>query len=1399
MAEDETPSSSRVHVHGSVFGGGNKAGVLVNSEVNMSKGLVEGNVYGGGNLGDVGTHADKTPVSVGNYDWKDQDGNIITASTAANKMTGISQVNIIGGEIGLGSSETSEITKEHGNVFGGGKGEASTFECEKGMVYQTNVSINTSGTVVHGNVYGGGEVSRVEGNTVVTIGTASGSDVPTIEGSVFGAGAGLETHGYSALVRGTSTVIVQGKAHVIKNVYGGGEMASVGKYKVKTPANENDNDVPKTLPYGMPAHLIEGGKSTVTIQDNAEIGKESNGNGHVYGAGQGLEPRQNYDYVTDENYTGEGDYNIDDHKPRRMISGNTYEYFTGAAAYLQFVETLALSAETDVTISGSAIVRGSVFGGSESGFVYHDTDVKIQGGTIKHDAFGGGRGLESFAEAGRVRGNTELTISGTAVVEGNVYGGGNLGDVGTINKSDPSYNYVWKNSDSNGNINDTEKNNTAGNNDPSHDTSNNTGICTVTIKGGTIGSVSGETANHKSGHVFGAGKGSSTTWWCEKAIAYATVVSIEDGTVYGNVYGGGQVGRVEDDGKMTIGKENESGEGSKPDIKGDVFGAGAGLETHGYSALLRGNSDVTVQGIAKVGGNVYGGGEIASVGRFTVVKGLPTKPETGGICIVKVKGNATIGASGTTDHNVYGACKGVTPAYNNEVDNPKRSKSMQLLTNAPLDANLWSHYDGDENSPFIWRYYATEDDYLAFLPTLALTSHPHVIIAENATVNGSVFGGGERGITLGNVDVEITGGTVKKDVYGGGSLADTNKGNWDDKNSTWATDNFNNTTKTTTYNTDVALTGGVIVGNVYGGGLGQIGREYQAAVDADPEHGIEAQDEVTKLDDVKAKVYGDILVTLNGTKTVQTVEDKEVTSYLDECEVHGSIFGCNNQNGSPQNSVTVHIYKTKGYEGHMRTASDKLTSEAAADHTYELAAVYGGGDLSAFYPDLQATRDTVQTHVIIEGCDLTSIKTVYGGGNAAAAPATHVLVKSCYEIDKVFGGGNGEDEHITVNGEQKPNPGANVGYLNDGTTAYGTGEALAIIQGGTVHAAFGGSNTRGNIRESANATLDEIDPDGCPLCIDEVYGGGNDAYQDGTANIDLGCISYLKELYGGSKNADIDNDVVLNIVSGRFDRVFGGNNLGGTISGTITVNIEETGCHPIIIGQLYGGGNQAGYAAPSGQHGPTVNVKSFTSIGEIYGGGYGANADVTGDTYININECVGDKADVAINTDLKDKNDEYVLDSNNQRIKVSDHTGKWIHFVVGTKENETTHTVENVIETVWQPEHRGGEIGTIGNVFGGGNAADVDGSTHVNIGNLEYVEITNNIVAGVTDVRGYYILNNLNYIEITGNGNDPILATANTKYYKKVIGVNITGNVYGGGNAADVSGDTNVVIGKEVE
>ena len=156
---------------------------------------------------------------------------------------GNTQVNITGGT----------ITE---NVFGGGKGEADEFSCSKAMIGVNNAgagadlttdenknkgtTVTISNGQVNGNVYGGGEVGRVEWNTQVKIGvgTGNGPFAPVINGSVFGAGKGKETHGYAALVRGNSSVTIQGNAKVRDNVYGGGEQATVGRYWVK---GVNDN------------------------------------------------------------------------------------------------------------------------------------------------------------------------------------------------------------------------------------------------------------------------------------------------------------------------------------------------------------------------------------------------------------------------------------------------------------------------------------------------------------------------------------------------------------------------------------------------------------------------------------------------------------------------------------------------------------------------------------------------------------------------------------------------------------------------------------------------------------------------------------------------------------------------------------------------------------------------------------------------------------------------------------------------------------------------------------------------------------------------------------------------------------------------------------------------------
>ena len=387
-------------------------------------------------------------------------------------------------------------------------------------------------------------------------------------------------------------------------------------------------------------------------------------------------------------------------------------------------------------------------------------------------------------------------------------------------------------------------------------------------------------------------------------------------------------------------------------------------------------------------------------------------------------------------------------------------------------------------------------------------------------------------------------------------------------------------------------------------------------------------------------------------------------------------------------------------------------------------------------------------------------------------------------------------------------------------------------------------------------SIAELDGETNPSCtfkVDEAYGGGRNADQDGWAKLLLTCIEGMGTVYGGAENADVER-VNLNITNGTYDRVFGGNNKGGRVNGSITVNIEETGCRPVIIGELYGGGNMAAYsiygytAAGTDDDGntiwnaneskvangpeytsPEVNVKSFTSIGNIYGGGYGPTATMVGNPTVNINEAVD-------------------LQSNGQAHTDANHT-------------EDTITIDEGLDTehdVTRPSHKAGEMGAINNVFGGGNAAPVIGNTNVNIGTKKFVDMVS--VTEGSDVSRYYtrsgagsqadpyvytpvapvvvavanttyyklVFNNgaktylqvpeaditvgdtdvSKYFTCSGAGSqaDPyvytpvtsrISADANTTYYMPVVGADIRGNVYGGGNAANVTGNTNVVIGKE--
>ena len=467
----------------------------------------------------------------------------------------------------------------------------------------------------------------------------------------------------------------------------------------------------------------------------------------------------------------------------------------------------------------------------------------------------------------------------------------------------------------------------------------------------------------------------------------------------------------------------------------------------------------------------------------------------------------------------------------------------------------------------------------------------------------NVYGGGNTADVLGNDTVSVVGGTMQ-DVYGGGrGQSTTVQGNVivnigkkfksDGTTVQWTGSptitrdvyggsalgyaNYNKTTTSATANatTRVNLFAGVIQRNLYGGGLG----------------------DNTSGSEVAANVYGPVTVTVEGGKAQ-------------------NVYGCNNKYGTPKSTVEVYINGT----------DPTVVNGETGAKTYALQGVYGGGNLAHYDP----TDDTaLYPTVTVNGCS-TSIKDVFGGGNAAAVPYTSVTINGG-DIDRVFAGGNGESGTP-----------ANVGYKNSdenpSSDSYGAGTTSALIKGGTINKIFGGSNSKGTVRESGGSLSIEKPTTGTDLCemhIGEVYGGGNLA-PGAACNISVGCTGDegegIEYLYGGANDADVSGDITLNITDGRIQNVFGGNNTGHAVNGTITVNINQK-ANPCgwNIGNVYGGGNQAVYTAPTAteqnstaHNYPQVNILNGTVSGDVFGGGYG-NADdatkgiVNGNPQVTIN------------------------------------------------------------------------------------------------------------------------------------------------------------------------------------
>ena len=1044
----------------SVYGGGEESGVKNNTEVNVTGGTIGttgkggatwGNVYGGGKgkeddvtagivKGSTTVSISGSPVILHNVYGGGAYGSVGTFSYDASGFPtgwtttddkGKCTVSITGGTIGTTGDN-------NGMVFGSSRGlegnpETNTNVDKMAWVYDTDVTIGIQNAQsnatpwIKGSVYGGGEnghnfhdakvtvysgtIGIAEGSAIVDDGGTPDDDSDDISysgarfpnrGNVYGSGCGTDTYTgtdsktyfdfNAGIVRGNTTVLIYG-GHVVHNVYGGGAMGSVGTYTF----DANGKPTSCAEGTGTCTVTVSGGKIGIAGAKMTGYGKGGPDDfGHVFGAGRG-----------------------------EMHDPNLYPN----------LETCAYFNKTILEIKGTAFLTGSAYGGSESGHVLGDTDVTISGGQIgcgreatapfdnsvwaddyvptasvnldcaswpftapfaPYDPFANESAPLDKYPNGESTDGGRLAASDGHTYYGNVFGGGS-GSVPYFDETAGISKYL----STAGSVEGKTKVTISGGHILTNvyggcEATNVKGSATIKMTGGTVGvprTVAQIVAHPLTGYIFGAGKGDQRIFFNKETNVDRTFVNIEGGRVYGSIFGGGEDGHVFQNTTVTIGKDDDDTEGptigtwGTSYVDGNVFGGGRGF---GGEALTAGNIGGSVELNIKSGrilGSVYGGGRLASVGY-----GLYLTSEEG-----------------------YGILR-PNDEYDGSYPNPSTQEASAYYNNGRgyITINISGGTIGND-AEYIFEP-STEER--AAIPYTKFDYQNHL----QYTKGGNVFTGGMgRLYALDNTTLltlwpklgkckettlNMTGGTVKSSIYGGGEIGAVAEN---------ATVNINGGTVGTKVVHKTSASRYYYFGSVFGGGKGSVDNITYPDGTADPD----------KIPISEAGTTGgNVEVNLN-----KTVASNDAAKGA----IVNQIFGCNDMNGSPKGTVTVHVYATQNAD------KDKIEPT----------------DLS-----------TGKTNVIIDGCGLTSIRQVYGGGNAASTPATDVEINGTYEILELFGGGNGFDK--LPNGD--PNPGANVGYRDyhlvennsefatkearvDGAAfesyRYGTGEATVNIKGGT--------------------------------------------------------------------------------------------------------------------------------------------------------------------------------------------------------------------------------------------------------------------------------------------------------------------------------------------------------------
>ena len=955
-----------------------------NTDISILGGTVMKNVYGGSNRKYV--NGDVTIV----MDGGTVNGAIYGGTNQNNYINGDVLIRVRGGTLG------SVATTDGNRLFGGGKGEPTEI---RGNV---TIKINDmkDNLDIYGNVFGGSEAGEVQGNSDILFNDTYTSNTITANGIIFGGGMGIQ-NGATAVNGGNVYVSVDGSNTPNLTVFGGCDKNGTiaGNILVETGANNSTilktiygagrlspvtADTNSVYVYAYPktkvVNVFNGGMEAgingqiprSVFIDGAEVTESVYGGSYNSGT---LAFTEVYCYNGAKigNVFGAG-YGTD-----ANVTGNTKVVITGYSK----------SNGTGTLVNPKTHILGSVYGGGNEAAVGGLTSIAIDNTTVDKNVYGGGNNAA-------VTGTTGIGMK--KVTAKNVYGGGNAGAVNNNPTITISNDCVLEKVYGGGASAQVRGNSTT--------TINNSTITTV-YGGGEAAAVTGATKvsinSSTITDVFGGGEGENAELGGEIGL------KIDESTIKGNVYGGGDAGKSKQDIDIDIDSTTidynvyGAGKGGTSDVSGNVD-LTIGTETNiaknvyggGDQGPLLGNAIITVLEETVITDSLYGGGNNADVNGYSTIR------FTDNSTVTNIFGGGNNGNIGSTATMTVQASTVLANAYGGGNNGTVASTSKITVDGSTIGNSVFGAGKGETAS--------------------VLSS---IVYFQNSSTAEYVYGGGDQGEVLQNGAGEGTEVTidsqsfVKYDVFGGGNGASdgTTKGkvggdiNVTVKDGAIIGDGMQVNEKGEPI---VDIYGDIIYnGNLFGGGRGRT-----ALVVGDIN--------VNLIDStVKYNVYGG-----GDNGDISGSTNVRVTNGV----INGSAFGAGN--GIPNDQHIYHIARVSG------------NSSIIIEGTTQVAKhVFAGGNAAktgveyTFNPSSAVPGGSALSIVEISGGNIG--KNVYGGANASIVMGNAVVNIGEAAIDEYHGAAQGYIKgDIIIGGE-----------------IYGAGEAIKVGNDGYENSEFSVTQT----------------------------------------------------------------------------------------------------------------------------------------------------------------------------------------------------------------------------------------------------------------------------------------------------------------------------------------------------